>query len=72
MKLKKVKVFLTALLILVSALSVNFYAFATEEEEDFVIDEITTQATTAAPTTVNPANPAGTLTNISAKEAIVP
>ena len=51
MKLKKVKVFLTALLILVSALSVNFYAFATEEEEDFVIDEITTQATTAAPTT---------------------
>ncbi len=51
MKLKKVKVLLVALLVLVSALSINLCAFATEEEDDFVIEEITTQSTTSAPTT---------------------
>ena len=51
MKVKKVKVLLVALLVLISALSINLCAFATEEEDDFVIEEITTQSTTSAPTT---------------------
>ncbi len=54
MKLKKVKVLLVALLVLISALSINLCAFATEDgEEDFVIEEIPTEAPTE-PTTETP------------------
>ena len=51
MKLKKVKVLLVALLVLISALSINLCAFATEDgEDDFVIEEIPTEAPTEATT----------------------
>ncbi len=56
MKVKKVKVLMAAILVLVSALSVNFYAFATEEgdDSDFVINEITTEEPTEEKTTSEP------------------
>lgn len=51
MKLKKVKVLLVALLVLISALSINLCAFATEDGEgDLVIEEIPTESPTEAPT----------------------
>ena len=51
MKLKKVKVLLVALLVLISALSISFSAFATEDvEEDYVIDVVPTEDPTEAPT----------------------
>lgn len=51
MKVKKVKVLLVALLVLISALSINLCAFATTDGgDDFVIEEIPTEASTEAPT----------------------
>ena len=50
MKLKKVKVLLMALLVLISALSINLCALATEGDDDFVIEEIPTEAPTESPT----------------------
>jgi len=52
MRLKKVKVLLAAVLVLISALSINLIAFAAPEdtEEDFVIEVVPTEAPTEAPT----------------------
>ena len=49
MNSKKIKILLTAILVLVSALSINLFAFATEGGEDFVITDPPAPVETQAP-----------------------
>ena len=58
MKSKKIKILLTAILVLISALYVNLFAFATEGGDDFVITDPPAPVETQAPAPVETQAPA--------------